>query len=217
MPIMKNRKDNLLDSTGADWFRRRVVGAAFLHQDRVLQIEGMADADRLQVRDLTNGAKRDYVSKKIITGFGVFAYPQLGYRKVYGGKLAAHFTKKHSYERGLRSAHLLYELTPASSLVYNMQRGELNQERNENLIQALKPDYDKVDVLEALLAGDRVSAVLSHDVCVEPSVADDDEDYVVMYRQRAAARLNHKKEFRWYTPAYRRAVQPLLGNFGVHK
>lgn len=215
MPVMP-REDNLLDSTGRDWFRNRVIGGYMLYENKVCRLEDVVDRGRIQATCVENGENL-YINKKVITGFAVMSYPQLGYRRVQNN-LAGWYEKVGGYMRGMRPNAVKFAFSPASEII--RQRFELPAEaRNQDthMIAVLKPQYDRAQDLDLLIGGDKMQVVLSHDVLIEPGVAQADEDYVVYFRQRACARLNERKEFKWYSEKFKNAVLPILGNYGVHR
>lgn len=215
MPVMKRKHNNLLDSTGGDWFRRRVVGAHMLHDGKVLQLHGVVNGGRdLSFRDVVNGGEV-VLPKGVLVGFGQLRWPQLGYRQI--GDQIYHLTKKMSWDRGLRRDSVHAERSPATRALYqNYEVRDL--QREGNLMQAVfLPNYAAADQLDAVIAGDRLGVVLSHDVMIEPSVVRGDDDYVVYMRERPCGRMNANKRFKWYAEEYKDAVKPLLGGYGVHE
>lgn len=215
MPVMKRKHNNLLDSTGDDWFRRRCVGAHMLHEGRVLQLYGIVNNGRdLSFRDVVNGGEV-VLPKTVIVGFGQFRWPQLGYRQI--GEQIFHLTKKMSWDKGLRRDSVHADRSPASRALYeNYNIGDRGQAGT--MMQAVfLPNYGKPDDLDAVIAGDRLGVVLNHDVMIEPSVARGDDDWVVYMRERPCGRLNAAKRFKWYAPEYKDAIMPLLGGYGVHE
>lgn len=221
MPFMK-RKDNLLDSTGFDWFRSRVLGCHMLYKNDVIRVDRIQDEEFLRGVIVGTG-KMMMIPKRDIAGFAALAYPQLGYRRLFGtGGLAVYFERQHNYMRGLRRKSVRYVMTPCSDLLFQRypNRFEMDQGQREAdrvMISVFKPEYDKVTALDDLIDGKALNVILNHDVMIEPSVAPEDDDYVIFFRQRAVGRFNDKKEFKWYGKGYREAVLPLLGNYGVHK
>lgn len=213
MPQMKRKYDNLLDNTGREWFRRRVLGAHMLHEGRVLQLVD-AGNNQLHFRDAVNGEDIQ-LPKNVLVGFGQLRWPQLGYRFI--NERIFHLTKKMSWNRGLRRDSVQAEFSPASrALADNYPVREL--QREGNLMAAIfLPNYNKAEDLDRVIAGDQLGVVLNHDVMIEPSVARDDNDYVVYCRQRPCGRMNADKRFKWYAPEYKEAIMPLLQNYGVHE
>lgn len=216
MPIMK-RKSNLLDSTGMEWFRSRVVGCHMLYKGDVVRVDRIMDENHLRAVSLVSG-KNVLVPKGEMAGFSALAYPQLGYRKL-ADNVAVFFERQHNYYRGLRHKSVKYTMSPVSDLIVQRYPGRVELDRVDNaiMLSVFQPNYDKPEALDALLAGQKLNVVLNHNVLIEPSVAPQDDDHVVYFRQRACGRLNDNKEFKWYSPLYREAVAPLLGNYGVHK
>lgn len=213
MPQMKRKYDNLLDNTGRDWFRRRVLGAHMLHDGKVLQLCDVGQ-DRLFFRDAVNGDNIE-LPKNVLVGFGQLRWPQLGYRFI--NERIFHLTKKMTWDRGLRRDSVHAEFSPASKVLadnYNIREFQ----REGNLMQAVfLPNYSKPEQLDRVIAGEQLGVVLSHDVMIEPAVREGDDDYVVYCRLRPCGRMNANKRFKWYAPEYKEAVAPLLQGYGVHE
>lgn len=224
MPTMKKNATNLLDSTGHEWFRQKVIGGHMIYNKEVCQLAAMADDVTIRARVLTgDGPGNVLIPKRDIPGFSALAYPQLGYRRMYGhmASYIEYNPNGHGQgKRGLRAASVHVVLSPASQLLANhypqASRGKYRP-NDEIMVAVFKPEYDKVQDLDKLINGDKLQVILNHDVLIEPSIMPEDDDYVVYCRQRACGRFNNKKEFKWYSDTYKDAVLPLLGNYGVHK
>lgn len=223
MPIMKRNKTNLLDSTGIEWFRQRVIGGHMIYDKEVVRLDGMKDHDTILGRKLTGQPGNVLIHKDAIPGFGAFAYPQLGYRRIYNN-LAGYVEYSpggHGQgKRGLRQKSLHTTFSPASDVLVNRYQQCVHGKyrgTDEIIIAVFLPQYDKPQDLDKLIEGEKIQVILNHDVLIEPSVGADDDDYVVYCRQRACGRFNSNKEFKWYSEKYKDAVLPLLDNYGVHK
>lgn len=224
MPIMKRDKTNLLDSTGVEWFRQRVIGGYMLYNKELCRLDGLHDLNTIIAYRVTGEPDHVLINKQDIPGFSAFAYPQLGYRRLYNNLAGYLEYDPHGHgqgRRGLRPDSVRVSMSPASTLMLNTYpqaaRGKYPRRGEETMVAVFKPNYDNVQDLDKLIEGDKLQVILNHDVMIEPSVAPEDEDYIVYCRQRACGRFNSKKEFKWYSDKYREAVLPLIGNYGVHK
>lgn len=211
MPVMK-RKNNLLDNCGREWFQRRVVGGHFVHDGKVMCLTGVMDAGNLIARDIL-GNKDVLINKEVIHGFGVFAYPELGYRRI--NNLAAWISKTHSYERGLREKYINHELSETSRVFYRHTGEDLK--RKELLAKVMIPDYDTPEHIIKVMEGKQLTAVLSHNLLVEPSHIAADDHYNVLFRRRAVGRIMPDGKAHFYKPEYDKYIRPMLGNEGVIK
>lgn len=222
MPTMV-KKDNLLDSTGIDWFRQKVIGGYLLYNGRVCKLMQIVNANTILALS-PDGREQFLINKKDIAGFGALAYPQLGYRRMFG-RLATYIERNaggHGQgRRGLRPNSVEWHFSTASDVLFTKYerhfRGPFNNMEEQLMTAVFKPEYDTPDMLDTMLAGDKLQVILNHNVLIEPSVAEEDEDYVVYFRRRACGRFNERKEFKWYSNEYKQAVLPLLNNYGVHK
>lgn len=213
MAGMKRAKENLMDSCGVDWFRRRVVGGHFVHEGKVLKISGVYDADKIDTVDISN-ERRVIIDKNVISGFSVFAYPELGYRRVKN--VALWLSKIHSYDRGMRDKHLQSEYTPASMVLHRNLPGGAEANRRDIMTAALMPTFDGPADIKKVLDGDQYCAVLNPHVLIEPSNVQEDEHFNVFFRRRNIARLMPDGKMHYFKPQHEAVLRPLFGE-GVIK
>lgn len=200
-------KKNLIESCGADWVNKRVAGAYFVSDGKLLLFRRAGD------NDVVCENREDKVAVNLkpsaVKGFGLFAYPKLGYRRDEKTGTAGFFHKKHTYERGLRPAHITVATTPG----YLAIGREFPEMRADDLMKiAFLPKFDTAADVPAMLAADRFSVVLSADVMVEPSVMDDGDDFTVYYRKRPAGHINVAGKVSWRTKEYAELLHPLFKN-----
>lgn len=139
------------------------------------------------------------------TGWRVFAYPELGYRRV--GNMTYHVHRAQTAYRGLRANVLTFENTPMS---YLLLRDEQTARRvpnygNEKLAAVMLPVYDGAAELDALVRGEMASVVPNQNICIEPSLSD--SNYVVLYRTKIVGSMDSNKNFHIDNPAVRAEVQ----------
>lgn len=213
MPTMKRNGECLIDSVGREWFRGRVVGAYMLRNGQVLKLIDVHEEGDLACTDMQGHRVR--VDKRELKGFAQLAYPQLGYRAV--GDKIYYLTRRQNYKRGLRRESVAVSQSLASRALEERFRVG-GADREAQLMESVfLPNYGTAEQLDEMIAGDRLGVVLSHDLMVEPSVVEGDDDYVVYMRERPCGRMNADRRFKWYAPEYKIAAQRYLGNYGVHE
>lgn len=188
---------SLIESMGAQYFREWFNGALFLYEGRPCMVSDLQGGQVSCIRiDSPRGSADHYLNipHQFFTGFKVFEYPPLGYRRV--DNIVYHVHRTQSAYRGLRANLLTFELSPLS---YMLQASERTAVRiagitnNQRLCQVMAPTFDTRASLDALVAGRQVAVVPSEDVCIEPSITG--EDYVVLYRGKAVGSMSSSKVF----------------------
>ncbi|MEG3035773.1 MAG: hypothetical protein RR877_09855 [Aurantimicrobium sp.] len=188
---------SLIESMGTRYFSEWFTSALFLYEDRPCMVNELrSDGVACTRIDAQRGARDQYVvvPSAFFTGFKVFEYPPLGYRRV--GNVVYHIHRTQSAYRGLRANLLTFEMSPLS---YMLQASERTASAlagittNQRLCQVMKPEYDTRASLDALVAGTQVAVVPNEDVCIEPSI--NGEDYVVLYRGKVVGSMNQRKQF----------------------
>lgn len=183
---------SLIESMGAQYFREWFNGALFLYEGRPCIINDLSDGVVSCLR--LDESARLSIPHTFFTGFKVFEYPPLGYRRV--GNIVYHVHRTQSAYRGLRGNLLTFELSPLSYMLQasdRTARAVSGVTSNQRLCQVMLPTYDTRASLDALVAGRQVAVVPSEDVCIEPSV--NGEDYIVLYRGKAVGSMNARKVF----------------------
>lgn len=200
---------SLIESMGQSYFREWFNGALFVYNGSVLSV---SDTDGSTVRCVNLEVGRDaagYVVRvpyEFFTGFKVFEYPPLGYRRV--GNVVYHVHRSQSAYRGLRGNLLTFELSPLSYLLQGNERTAprvSNVTANQRLVEVMKPTYDTRASLDELIAGRQTAVVPSEDVCIEPSLVND--NYDVLYRGKVVGSMNTSKEFSINNAVVAAAVQ----------
>lgn len=200
-------KKSLMESTGEAWFNRRVAGAWFMHEGKLLLLR-RGDEGIIKCEDRIE-RKQVYLPTEVISGFGKLQYPKLGYRRNEKTGTVGFMHKHHTFDRGLRPVHIKAEATPGFAAIG--RRFEF--EGNDELMKAVfMPVFDKEDSIKEMLANDRFAVVMNSDVMIEPSVADDGDDFTVYYRKRPAGHINVKGKVHWRTDGYRDLLMPMFKN-----
>ena len=197
---------NLVESCGAEWFNNRVAGAWFLFNGEVLQVT-RARNNTLDCCT-TKGYEHKQIPCAVISGFKVFAYPKLGYRRDPDTGVVAFLTKKHSYARGLRTNSILHEVSPGYTVL--KQRFEVIRNEGKLMTLVLKPTFDPIEDVHNVIAGQQFACVPNEDVLIEPSIHPEAEDVVVYFRERPAAHITPKGKIAWRTDAYKKLLSPLF-------
>ena len=200
---------NLLQTCGEDWFSRRVSGAWMVLDAQLIKVMRPISATEVEVYNDTIG-DRKVVPASVFTGFKVFNYPEMGYRKLSGG-IAAWMTKQHGVNRGIRADHLEIEWSPASLFLYNAGYCNKIRVQETDKVKALFfPQYDKPQDLSALRNGHISTVVLSADLLVEPSIYGDEDAYTIFYRKERAGRMLPDGAIEFATPEYKKLLSPFL-------
>lgn len=188
---------SLIESMGTRYFSEWFTSALFLYEGRPCMVnelrgDGVACTRLDAVRH--SGDMYVVVPTSFFTGFKVFEYPPLGYRRV--GNVVYHIHRTQSAYRGLRSNLLTFELSPLSYMLQASERTSATLAgitNNQRLCQVMVPTYDTRSSLDELVAGRQVAVVPSEDVCIEPSI--NGEDYIVLYRGKVVGSMNTAKQF----------------------
>lgn len=199
---------SLIQSMGLRYFQEWFHGALFIREGKVLQVSE-ANSEAVFCRVLnptTGGTSSESVPHEFFTGFKVFEYPPLGYRRV--GNITHHVHRTQSAYRGLRANLLTFEYSPLTYLLQNNERTHTSQSTsaglNKKLAAVMLPQYDTRASLDLLVAGRQASVVPNEDVCIEPSISG--EDYVVLYRCKIVGTMDARKQFHINNPVVAAAV-----------
>lgn len=210
-------ESNMISRLGLEWCRQRLVGGHFLHEGKLMRL---AEVHKTSVvaEELENN---EYVTlpASVLTGFGVFRYPPLGYRK-YGPGLAVWLSKAHSYNRGLRKQSVDMTLSPVSTLLYKNYNRKMNDAfQLRGLMQLVFfPKYDSLDALELLYNGDVPCVVLNENLLIEANLANKDaQGYTVYFKQTPCATIDDdNKRIHWHNRAYADALSQVFEQGGQH-
>lgn len=205
---------NMIDSLGADWFHKRLTGGHFVLDGNVMRVMGV-DNKRVVCKNVKTGDHKD-MPRDFFTGFKIFAYPALGYRK-YSDDLALFLRKKHSWNRGLRRNCLSYQCSPVTTYIITKYGNDMaklgkNVQPPDDIVSlAMLPEYDPPTKVPDVLAGKRATVVLSSDVIVEPNMnREEAEDYIIYFRERPCGNITAAGEIHWYTDEYKQAASNIV-------
>lgn len=207
-------ESNMISRLGLEWCRLRLVGGHFLHEGKLMRL---AEVHKTCVvaKELESN---EYVTlpASVLTGFGVFRYPPLGYRK-YGPGLAMWLSKTHSYARGLRTESITTTLSPVSTLLYRNYNRKMNGAfQPQGLMQLVFfPKYDSLDALELLYNGDVPCVVLNENLLIEANLANKDaQGYTIYFKQTPCATIDDAKRIHWHNRAYADALSQVFEQGG---
>lgn len=201
---------NMIERLGREWCNQRLTGGHFLFDDEILRI-GHIERDGVYCENYNTGNGKK-LPHEFFTGFKIFQYPPLGYRK-YGPGLCVWTSKKHSWQRGLRERCIEAEYSPVTSLLQQYARkmqGAFNMPPILELV--FFPKYDSVDDLDKLFNGDVASVVLNENVLIEPNIVNENADgYVIYFKRRPCATIDpNKHKIHWHSKAYEEALSPIF-------
>lgn len=186
---------NLIKNLTRDYFNSYFNGSSIQYKGSVLRI---LEANNVEVmaEDLTNNSVVA-VPNDFFTGFGVFSYPLLGYRR-FGDDRIGYMTKKQSVHRGLRAANLAVQWSAATRLLVDLGAVPLTRLSDaDKVIAAFIPKFDTLKDASDLLAGNKTGLVLSENLIIEPSTEAEDEWYSVVYKQAIVGKVDSKGAVSW--------------------
>lgn len=195
---------SMIERLGLSYCREYLSNALIVYDGRPAIIGEFRNSD-VTVQYIDGTGERAVVPHAYFTGWRVFAYPELGYRRV--GNMTYHVHRAQTAYRGLRANVLTFENTPMS---YLLQRDEQTARRvpnygNEKLAAVMAPAYDGAAQLDALVRGEMASVVPNQNICIEPSLSD--SNYVVLYRTKIVGSMDSNKNFHIDNPAVRAEVR----------
>lgn len=191
---------NMIESCGTEWCNRRVSGGHFLHDGKVLRADNFG---RRVVECVEVSTGKDVqVPAEVFTGFRVFMYPRLGYRRDPKTGVVVFMRRANSYDRGLRPRRVRLDISPACAALGR----EPDISDATRMVMAFSPSYDDIAAVREVISGDRISAVLDEDVLVEPSMDENGRSYTVYYRTVVAATISVDSVIKWRTDAYARLL-----------
>lgn len=203
-------KMNMIDSLGEEQINQQFVHAMFLRDDKTYKLVGIYDKAKVQCVCLEDG-KPELVDRNFFTGFKVFAYPKLGYRR-FGKHSIGYCVKVQSKKRGLATDRVKVNMSPCTQRLqaYGFAREEAGKKYDKGII-IMRPKFDSPDKIKDLLNGKESGVVLNESVIIEPSVVAVDGLFDVWYEQVKVGTLNDADgKYNWLSPKYERLVRQSL-------
>lgn len=186
---------NLIKNLTRDYFNSYFNGSSIKYNGAVLRIVE-ANNSEVFTEDVSTG-NAVMVPNDFFTGFAVFSYPLLGYRR-FGDDRIGYMTKKQSVHRGLRAANIAVQWSAATRLLVDLGAVPLTRLSDaDKVTAAFIPKFDTLQDVPDLLAGNKTGLVLSENILIEPSTEAEDEWYTVFFKQAAVGKLDSKGAVTW--------------------
>lgn len=192
----------LIQELGRDYFNEMCAAALFLHDNEVCRVDfarsGTVHGYRYN-NDEDNPETRIEIPEAYFSGWKVFEYPRLGYRRV-ADNTVAHFTRQQSTRRGLRLESVNIQLTPLSTLLHNLGLVRAPQPR-QRALAIMKPRFDDFNRdLPRLLDGELSALVLSDTLLIEADTGQKSDHFNIYLRQHAIGRMDKRGSIEWEDP-----------------
>lgn len=165
---------SIVDSLGRSYCNEWLSSALFMYEGKPHRILEFRQNETVcvEVTDEGHGAGVR-IPNAWFTGFGKLAYPPLGYRRVKGHVM--HLTRRQSAHRGLRINSVVKDYSPLTWAImsYNdrytgVPLFDPATIRDYHIERAIMlPEYDSLDKLPDLLAGDIPNLVLNENILIE--------------------------------------------------
>ena len=192
---------SIIDSCGVDWVNRRVTGGWFCKDGEIMRIK---DARRNGIYVDTIDGDEKFLDKEVLSGFKLFMYPRLGYRRLDGNGAVVFLRRINSFDRGVRPNRFSCAPSPANAAL-----GRGTRLRDRQIIKAVFSEhYDTLDVVREVINARAISAVLNADVLVEPSM-DNEMSYAIYYREAVAGKIINNKIV-WRSKQYEQLLSHLF-------
>lgn len=189
----------MIASMGLRYCSEYLTNALMVYEGRPAQLMEVMD-DYCGIRFLDGRSPSSArAPHSYFTGWRVFAYPELGYRRV--GNVVYHVHRQQTAYRGLRANILSFENSPLSALLTHSERfeGRVLPNTSQRLSAVLTPTYDTSTQLDELIAGTLSGVVPNQHICIEPSLTDD--TYIILYRTKIIGHMDRSKNFHINNPA----------------
>lgn len=204
---------SLIEELGRDYFNEMCINALLLHNDTVYKIVNSTSSSViLENMEDRNVEERLSLPHDFFTGWKVFAYPVLGYRRL-GEHVVGYANRRQSTRRGLRADSLNFNLCPSSNFL--VQNGlARTPNATERSVAAMKPKFDRYEeALPELLAGERCSIVLSDNLLIDTDCEGNNPlGFNVYMRTRVIGRMDRRGRIRWTDPALSDVLAPFRNN-----
>jgi hypothetical protein len=193
---------NMIEQMGATYFTEKFANSFFLNDNKLYQIIGAARADRITVVDVEADDTK-VLPASLFTGFKMFEYPLLGYRK-FGENQYGYSHKRQTSNRGFRIEQVITTWSSCTRALMDMGlvgKSRLNDKARAAVL--LKPQFDSFKTgLPLLLSGKTSGLVLNNNVLIEPSTDTANGWYSILYKQATVGSMNQRGEISWSNPAF---------------
>lgn len=201
-------KMNMIESLGVDQINAQFVDAMFLRNDKTYVLKGVYGAGQTQCVCLEDG-RAELIDNDYFTGFKVFAYPKLGYRR-FGKHSIGYCFKVQSKKRGLTTGRVKVANSPVTARLSAYGFAGVEDRKANKGVIIMRPTFDNPLKLKDLLDGKESGLVLSESVIIEPTVRDINGQFDIWHEQAHIGSIDDAGKFKWYSPKYERLVRPLL-------
>ena len=202
------KKMNMIESLGFDQINKQFANALFVREGKVWKLQGVVGEGVVTCTCLDDN-KQVQIPNDFFTGFKVFAYPKLGYRR-FGTHNIGYCLKVQSKMRGLSADRVKVLASPVTQRINAYGFGDVGERKFNKSVIIMQPKFDTPDKIKDLLDGKLTGVVLNESVIIEPSVRDVEGKFDVWYEQVLAGVLDDNGKYKWTTPKYERLVRPSL-------
>lgn len=188
---------SLIDDLGANYFNDMCVNALFMKDEKLHKVDHCDSHSVICLQYEDVGTRVVTVNRDFFTGWKVFEYPVLGYRR-FNEHLIGFIQRRQSTRRGLRVDAMNVQLTPCSNLLQQM--GVVPMFDNDSKARAaMLPRFDNFDEdLPRLLSGELSGLILSDGIVIEPDVnGNKASGYNVFLRQHIIGKMDDKGKISW--------------------
>lgn len=186
---------SLIQSLGADYFNQFFNRALFLYEGRVLEVTRTSNTYVDCIDRTTGDLVR--VPNAFFTGFKVFEYPKLGYRR-FNEHCVGFATKIQSAMRGLKAENVEVQYSPVTRAIAAIRGTRAGAGRDIMSKPLMTPQYDKASEMQALLDGRKTGLVLNEFVLIEPSLSADNAAFNIFYKQARVGKMSAGGVCSWY-------------------
>lgn len=198
---------SLINSLGSDYFTQFFRQGLFVYEGRVLEIVGVNNNHVLAYERSTGNEVR--VPNAFFTGFKVFEYPSLGYRR-FNDTTVGYVTKVQSAYRGLRTSQIDVAYSPTTRAIADSTRARAGVSKETMASELMKPTFNTMADLPKLLEGDITGLVLNEAVLIEPSLTQDNAGFNIFYKQARIGKMSAAGVASWYNDKHNKYISSLL-------
>lgn len=188
---------SLIDEVGANYFTEMCANALFLKDGKLHKVDHCSSQGVICIEYNDTSTSVTEVPREFFTGWKVFEYPVLGYRR-FSDHLIGYIQRRQSTRRGLRVESMNIQLTPCSNLLQQMRVvPPFNNAAKERA--AMLPRFDSLEEdLPRLLSGEKSGLILSDGIVIEPDVDGNKANgYNIFLRQHIIGRMSDNGSIAW--------------------
>lgn len=191
---------SLISELGRSYFNEMCTQALFVHEDTVHRVERADALNVVCTRYLGDDGTDEEIAvlpHDVFTGWKVFAYPRLGYRRI-GENIICHLQRQQSTRRGLRPESINAQLSPCTHMLHNLGLVQTPPSR-QRIMAAMKPVFDEFSRdVPRMIEGELAGIVLSDTLMIEPDVSNKNpEGYKIYLRQHVVGKMDDRGLITW--------------------